>query len=226
MTLWTWNDFISSLLSFVRPFLHEIRSFLLLSHSIDEMLESENASMAERLYDLERQVLEQQEEILSLKSTLAEVLRRLNNLDCNSSRISSSTSSSSSYETTIKNNRSELWLCFNEFFALGSNAINSLLLWHLQFVIFYVLFWLPVLFTFICVDSKVWQFILLIIDIERLRLLLFMRTKYDFLHIYKISCGISRSTLNLSREKFIVFWWAFNCWFTFHRKRDEISKFG
>lgn len=73
----------------------------------DEMLESENSSMAERLYDLERQVLEQQEEILSLKSTLAEVLRRLNILDCNSSRISTSTSSSSSYETTIKNNRSE-----------------------------------------------------------------------------------------------------------------------
>lgn len=71
------------------------------------MLESENSSMAERLYDLERQVLEQQEEILSLKSTLSEVLRRLNNLDSNSSRISSSTSSSSSYETTIKNNRSE-----------------------------------------------------------------------------------------------------------------------
>lgn len=72
------------------------------------MLESENSSMAERLYDLERQVLEQQEEILSLKSTLAEVLRRLNILDCNSSRISTSTtSSSSSYETTIKNNRSE-----------------------------------------------------------------------------------------------------------------------
>ena len=78
---------------------------------LDEMLESENSSMAERLYDLERQVLEQQEEILSLKSTLSEVLRRLNNLDCNSSRISSSTSSSSSYETTIKNNRSKqaLW---------------------------------------------------------------------------------------------------------------------
>lgn len=76
----------------------------------DEMLESENASMGERLYDLERQVLEQQEEILSLKSTLAEVLRRLNSLDCNSSRISSSTSSSSSYETTIKNNRSE-YIC-------------------------------------------------------------------------------------------------------------------
>lgn len=74
------------------------------------MLESENSSMAERVYDLERQVLEQQEEILSLKSTLSEVLRRLNILDCNSSRISSSTtSSSSSYETTIKNNRSEFF---------------------------------------------------------------------------------------------------------------------
>lgn len=81
------------------------------------MLESENSSMAERLYDLERQVLEQQEEILSLKSTLSEVLRRLNNLDCNSSRISSSTSSSSSYETTIKNNRSkQALLVFNLMF--------------------------------------------------------------------------------------------------------------
>lgn len=82
-------------------------SFSFLFRHLDEMLESENASMGERLYDLERQVLEQQEEILSLKSTLAEVLRRLNSLDCNSSRISSSTSSSSSYETTIKNNRSK-----------------------------------------------------------------------------------------------------------------------
>ena len=84
------------------------------------MLESENSSMAERVYDLERQVLEQQEEILSLKSTLSEVLRRLNILDCNSSRISSSTtSSSSSYETTIKNNRSKFFfLLFVYFFIV------------------------------------------------------------------------------------------------------------
>jgi hypothetical protein len=80
------------------------------------MLESENASMAERLYDLERQVLEQQEEITSLKSTLAEVLRRLNILDSNPPRVSSSTSSSSSYETTIKNNRSKC-----EFFMQTNN---------------------------------------------------------------------------------------------------------
>lgn len=88
----------------------------------DEMLESENSSMAERLYDLERQVLEQQEEILSLKSTLSEVLRRLNNLDCNSSRISTSTSSSSSYETTIKNNRSE----YEKLLSAKSSIITSL----------------------------------------------------------------------------------------------------
>lgn len=77
---------------------------------VDEMLESENSSLAERVYDLERQVLEQQEEILSLKSTLSEVLRRLNQIDNNSTdrRISSSTSSTSSYETTIKNNRCNL----------------------------------------------------------------------------------------------------------------------
>lgn len=67
------------------------------------MLESENSSIAERVYDLERQVLEQQEEILSLKSTLSEVLRRLNLVDSTDRRISNS--SVSSYETTIKNTR-------------------------------------------------------------------------------------------------------------------------
>jgi hypothetical protein len=72
------------------------------------MLESENSSLAERVYDLEKQIIEHQDEILSLKATLSEVLRRLNLIDSNSSRISATanTSSSSSYETiTIKNNR-------------------------------------------------------------------------------------------------------------------------
>lgn len=44
----------------------------------DEMLESEKSSLAGRVHDLERRVLTQQDEIVCLRSTLADVLRRLN----------------------------------------------------------------------------------------------------------------------------------------------------
>lgn len=42
------------------------------------MLESEKSSLAGRVHDLERRVLTQQDEIVCLRSTLADVLRRLN----------------------------------------------------------------------------------------------------------------------------------------------------
>lgn len=42
------------------------------------MLESEKSSLADRVHDLERRVLTQQDEIVCLRSTLADVLRRLN----------------------------------------------------------------------------------------------------------------------------------------------------
>lgn len=42
------------------------------------MLESENSSLAGRVHDLERRVCIQQDEIVCLRSTLADVLRRLN----------------------------------------------------------------------------------------------------------------------------------------------------
>lgn len=48
------------------------------SLSTDEMLESEKSSLAGRVHDLERRVLTQQDEIVCLRSTLADVLRRLN----------------------------------------------------------------------------------------------------------------------------------------------------
>ncbi|EAL38682.2 AGAP012351-PA, partial [Anopheles gambiae str. PEST] len=46
-----------------------------------EMLETEKAGLVERVYDLERQVLEHKDEIVCLKSTLADVLRRLATID-------------------------------------------------------------------------------------------------------------------------------------------------
>lgn len=45
------------------------------------MLETEKAGLVERVYDLERQVLEHKDEIVCLKSTLADVLRRLATID-------------------------------------------------------------------------------------------------------------------------------------------------
>ncbi|EAT44526.1 AAEL004109-PA [Aedes aegypti] len=47
----------------------------------EEMLETEKAGLVERVNDLERIVLEQKDEIVCLKSTLADVLRRLSTID-------------------------------------------------------------------------------------------------------------------------------------------------
>uniref|UniRef100_A0A1B6C405 Uncharacterized protein n=2 Tax=Clastoptera arizonana TaxID=38151 RepID=A0A1B6C405_9HEMI len=47
----------------------------------DDMIETENESVRERLSDLEKKVLEQGDEIVCLRSTLADVLRRLNQLE-------------------------------------------------------------------------------------------------------------------------------------------------
>ncbi|CAH0560977.1 unnamed protein product [Brassicogethes aeneus] len=46
-----------------------------------EMLEAENSGVADRLLDLERKVLEQGDELVCLKATLAEALRRLSALE-------------------------------------------------------------------------------------------------------------------------------------------------
>lgn len=53
---------------------------------IDEMLESEKSSLFGRVHDLERRVLAQQDEIVCLRSTLADVLRRLNIMEGNIER--------------------------------------------------------------------------------------------------------------------------------------------
>ncbi|XP_037024980.1 echinoderm microtubule-associated protein-like 2 isoform X2 [Bradysia coprophila] len=52
----------------------------------DEMLQSENSGLAGRVQDLERKVLTQQDEIVCLRSTLADVLRRLNLIEGNIDR--------------------------------------------------------------------------------------------------------------------------------------------
>lgn len=48
---------------------------------IDDMLETEQESVRERVCDLEKKVLEQGDEIVCLRSTLADVLRRLAQLE-------------------------------------------------------------------------------------------------------------------------------------------------
>lgn len=48
---------------------------------LDEMLEAENRGVAGRLADLERKVLEQSDELMCLKATLAEALRRVSQLE-------------------------------------------------------------------------------------------------------------------------------------------------
>lgn len=50
------------------------------------MLESEKSSLFGRVHDLERRVLAQQDEIVCLRSTLADVLRRLNIMEGNIER--------------------------------------------------------------------------------------------------------------------------------------------
>ena len=45
------------------------------------MMETENESLRERVADLEKKVLEQGDEIVCLRSTLADVLRRLNQFE-------------------------------------------------------------------------------------------------------------------------------------------------
>lgn len=60
------------------------------------MLESEKSSLAGRVHDLERRVLTQQDEIVCLRSTLADVLRRLNLLEGNIERSGSGGSGLSS----------------------------------------------------------------------------------------------------------------------------------
>ncbi|PSN50018.1 hypothetical protein C0J52_03295 [Blattella germanica] len=47
----------------------------------DDMMETENESLRERVADLEKKVLEQGDEIVCLRSTLADVLRRLNQFE-------------------------------------------------------------------------------------------------------------------------------------------------
>lgn len=60
---------------------------------LGEMLESENSSLVGRVNDLERKVITQQDEIVCLRSTLADVLRRINLMEGNIERSGSATSS-------------------------------------------------------------------------------------------------------------------------------------
>ncbi|XP_050301345.1 echinoderm microtubule-associated protein-like 2 isoform X3 [Anthonomus grandis grandis] len=67
-----------------------------------EMLETENRGMAGRMADLERKVLEQGDELVCLKATLAEVLRRLSLIE----GMRNSSSATSSLSTPVRINGS------------------------------------------------------------------------------------------------------------------------
>ncbi|XP_069949760.1 echinoderm microtubule-associated protein-like elp-1 isoform X2 [Cherax quadricarinatus] len=47
----------------------------------NEMIENENHSLRDRVADLEKKVHEQTDELMCLRSTLADVLRRLNTIE-------------------------------------------------------------------------------------------------------------------------------------------------
>lgn len=57
------------------------KDYILYMCVVDDMIETENESLRERVSDLEKKVLEQGDEIVCLRSTLADVLRRLNQLE-------------------------------------------------------------------------------------------------------------------------------------------------
>ncbi|XP_069949753.1 uncharacterized protein [Cherax quadricarinatus] len=50
-------------------------------HAWNEMIENENHSLRDRVADLEKKVHEQTDELMCLRSTLADVLRRLNTIE-------------------------------------------------------------------------------------------------------------------------------------------------
>lgn len=89
------------------------------------MLESEKSSLAGRVHDLERRVLTQQDEIVCLRSTLADVLRRLNQFEGNIERSAHNSNNNlniqggrSAPNTPSRNgtlgfNRSKYWLTLN-----------------------------------------------------------------------------------------------------------------
>lgn len=86
------------------------------------MLESEKSSLAGRVHDLERRVLTQQDEIVCLRSTLADVLRRLNLIEGNGSGAAmnimggrSSAPNTPSRNGTPSFSRCEsMWRCIHE----------------------------------------------------------------------------------------------------------------
>lgn len=71
---------------FVRPStlmtLTQLSSYYIdINFSADDMIETENTTLRERVNDLEKKVLEQGDEIICLRSTLANVVRRLEQVE-------------------------------------------------------------------------------------------------------------------------------------------------
>ncbi|XP_035794096.1 echinoderm microtubule-associated protein-like 2 isoform X1 [Anopheles albimanus] len=95
----------------------------------EEMLETEKAGLVERVYDLERQVLEHKDEIVCLKSTLADVLRRLATIDNSYENSHNSNSNSSNNNNSTMSGRvgimSSSAHADNGVMAAGQNSLSS-----------------------------------------------------------------------------------------------------
>ncbi|ERL89299.1 hypothetical protein D910_06671 [Dendroctonus ponderosae] len=88
-----------------------------------EMLETENRGVAGRVADLERKVLEQGDELVCLKATLAEVLRRLNVLE--GMRNASSLQSTPSTPVRINGNASYKDLLRNKSISYSASKAEN-----------------------------------------------------------------------------------------------------
>ncbi|CAH1124195.1 unnamed protein product [Ceutorhynchus assimilis] len=88
-----------------------------------EMLETENRGVAGRVADLERKVLEQGDELVCLKATLAEVLRRLNILE--GMRNNSTTHSTPSTPVRINGNGSYKDLLRNKTTSYSASKVET-----------------------------------------------------------------------------------------------------
>ncbi|XP_048516709.1 echinoderm microtubule-associated protein-like 2 isoform X2 [Dendroctonus ponderosae] len=94
-----------------------------LESAYNEMLETENRGVAGRVADLERKVLEQGDELVCLKATLAEVLRRLNVLE--GMRNASSLQSTPSTPVRINGNASYKDLLRNKSISYSASKAEN-----------------------------------------------------------------------------------------------------
>ena len=79
----------TQLITRVNNVIHGCMSKIISIFISDDMVEHENETMRDRVADLEKRVHDQSDEITCLRATLADALRRINELEDGKSKISS-----------------------------------------------------------------------------------------------------------------------------------------